>query len=291
MQIPGLRGLGPARLVVQAVAQFLEHDMATYAAAVTYHVIFSLFPFMVFFIALLGFLDVSNFFDWLRQQAQTFFLEQTMHQINQVFDQLQQRRRGILSFGVIVSLWAASSGMRAVMNALNVVYGVKEARPAWKRYPLSLLYTIGIGLMLVVAAALVLAAPQTMQAVAQQVGMERFFTALWTWWLRWPAVVLLLTLTVAFVYGFAPDVEQRFRFVSPGALLAVVVWMSASLAFNYYVRNVKDFDEVYGSVGIIIVLLLYFFLSSVVLLFGAEINAVIEHHAPTGKNAGEKRIK
>ncbi|MDB5839069.1 MAG: YihY/virulence factor BrkB family protein [Herminiimonas sp.] len=291
MEIPGLRGLGPTKLVKQAIRQFDEHDMATYAAAVTYHVIFSLFPFIIFFIALLGYLELSDLFDWLRQRAETFFLQQTMTQINQIFDHLQQRRRGILSFGAIVALWAASSGMRAAMNALNVVYGVKEARPVWKRYPLSLLYTTVVGAMLVVATVLVLVAPQAMQSVAQQIGMGHFSAVLWAWWLRWPVVVLLLTLTVAIVYAVAPDVEQRFRFVSPGAFLAVVVWIVASLVFNFYVRNVANFDALYGSIGTIIVLLLFFFISLVVLLFGAEINVVIEHHAPTGKNAGEKRIK
>ncbi|MFC3106708.1 YihY/virulence factor BrkB family protein [Undibacterium arcticum] len=290
MRIPGLRWLSPVRLIKYAVLRFREHDMATYAAAVTYHVSFSLFPFIIFFIALLGFLHLPNFFDWLRQQAQAFFLQQTMHQINQIFDQLQQRRMGILSVGAIVALWAASSGMRAVVNALNVVYGVKESRPMWKRYPLSLLYTLGIGVLLAIAITLVLGSPHAMQ-VARQVGISQAFATLWAWWLRWPAVVVLLTLTVAAVYGLAPDVEQRFRFVSPGAFLAVVVWIATSLAFNYYVRTVVDYNVLYGSVGTIIVLLLYFFISSLVLLFGAEINAVVEHHAATGKDIGDRKLK
>jgi membrane protein len=268
----------------------MAHDMPAYAAAVTYHVTFSLFPFIFFFIALLGFLDLSNFFDWVRQQAETFFLDQTMQQVNQLIDQLQQRRVGALSLGAIVALWASSSGMRAAMNALNVVYGVKEGRPFWKRFPLSVLYTIGVGTMLVAAAALALVNPQAIQALAEQVGMAQFAAALWAWWLRWPAVVLLLTLAIAIVYGVAPDVEQRFRFVSPGAFLAVVAWMAMTLTFNSYVRSVSSYNVLYGSVGTIIVMLLYFFISANVLLFGAEINVVIEHHAPTGKNEGEKKM-
>ncbi|MFD2274474.1 YihY/virulence factor BrkB family protein [Undibacterium arcticum] len=134
------------------------------------------------------------------------------------------------------------------------MYGVKESRPMWKRYPLSLLYTLGIGVLLAIAITLVLGSPHAMQ-VARQVGISQAFATLWAWWLRWPAVVVLLTLTVAAVYGLAPDVEQRFRFVSPGAFLAVVVWIATSLAFNYYVRTVVDYNVLYGSVGTIIVLL------------------------------------
>jgi membrane protein len=291
MQIPGLRGISPVKLLQKSVRKFLDQDMATYAAAVAYHLLFSLFPFVIFSIALLGFLELSNFFEWLRQQAQAFFVEQTMLQVNQLLDQLQQRRRGLLSFGAIVALWAASSGMRAVMNALNVVYGVKEERPAWERYALSILYTLGLGALLILAAALLLITPQAMRWLADQAGLPHFFTALWTWWLRWPVVLLLLTLAVAVVYDVAPDVEQRFRFITPGAFLAVLVWIAASLAFNFYVRNLADYNAMYGSVGTMIMLLLYFFISSVVLLFGAEINAVVEHHARTGKQPGEKKLR
>jgi membrane protein len=143
--------------------------------------------------------------------------------------------------------------------------------------------------VLLIAAALLLIDPKTMQWLVHQLGLTQFFAAMWTWWLRWPVVLLLLTMAVAVVYAVAPDVEQRFRFITPGAFLAVIVWIAASLAFNYYVRNFADYNAMYGSVGTMIVLFLYFFISSTVLLFGAEINAVAEHHAPAGKNPGEKK--
>jgi membrane protein len=108
--------------------------MPTYAAALTYHIVFSLFPFTIFVIALLGFLELSNLFDWVRKLAQTYFLEERMQQVNQVLDQFQRRRLGLQSFGVIVALWSATSAFRAAENALKVIYCVKEDRPACKRY-------------------------------------------------------------------------------------------------------------------------------------------------------------
>jgi membrane protein len=290
MPIPGCRRLSLSGALKRAFRRFIEHDLATHAAAVTYHVLFSLFPFIIVFIALLGYLDLSNLFDWVRQRFDAFFLEQTMQQMNQILDQLQQRRMGMLSFGVIVALWAASSGMRSVMRALNVVYDVTEARPAWKRYSLSVLYTLAVGAMMVVALALILVTPEAMQALARQIGMAQAAAVLWAWWLRWPALLLLLTTAVAIVYGMGPDVEQRFRFVTPGALVAVIAWIGASSLFNFYVRHVAHFDALYGNVGTVMVLLLYAFFSTVILLFGAEINAVLEHDAPAGKNAGEKKM-
>jgi membrane protein len=290
MRIPGLRGASSRSLLKRTISQFLVHDMQTHARAVTYQVLFSLFPFIIFFIALLGFFDLSNLFDWLRRRSEVFFLMQTAPQMNVILDQLQQRRHGMLSFGVGFSLWASSSAMRSMMKALNVVYGVKEGRPAWKRYAVSVVTTLVVGTTLATAVTLLLVRPTAMQALFQHFGVDPVFAALWSWWLRWPAIVLLLTATVTVVYWAAPDVEQRFQFVTPGAFLAVLVWCIASIAFGYYVRNVSNFDQVYGSVGTVIVLLLYFFISAFILLFGAELNAAVEFHAPTGKNAGDKTM-
>jgi len=289
MKIPGLRGLSPVGLVKESVTDFLADDMTTYASALAYQVLFSLFPFIVFLVALLGFLDLPTFFDWLRQQAEAFLPAQAMDQVNRVITELKQPQGGLLSIGVVVALWTASSGIRATMNALNVAYDVKEGRPAWKLYPLSVLYTIGVAAMMILAAALLILGPKAMQWLAYQVGMEQLFVTLWTW-LRWPVSLFLVTLAIAVVYYVAPDVEQEFRFITPGATLAVIVWVLSSLGFNYYVSNFADYSVMYGSIGTIIALLLYFFISTAVLLFGAEVNAVIEHHAPSGKNPGEKEM-
>lgn len=287
MQIPGLRGLGPFALIKQAVKDFSDDDMSTYASALAYQVLFSIFPFIIFLVALLGFLHLSEFFTWLRQQAALLLPEQAMQQVNQVIDQVQQPQGGLLSLGVVVALWSASSGIRALMHALNAAYDVAEGRPAWMLYPLSVFYTIGIAAMLIAAAVLLVVGPEAMQWLAEQVGLERLFVLLWAL-LRWPAAVFLLMLAAALIYHVAPDVEQDFRFITPGAVLSVLVWIAGSLVFDYYVRNFANYSATYGSIGTIVVLLLYFYISAAALLFGAEINAVIEQHAPSGKRRGEK---
>lgn len=289
MRILGLRGIPPLTLLKQSAKDFFEDDMTTYASALAYQVLFSIFPFIIFLIALLGFLQLSSFFDWLRQHAQLVFPEQAMQQVNQVIDGLQQPKGGLLSFGMIVAIWSASAAVRATMNALNAAYNVDEGRPAWKLYPLSILYTIGAAIMLITAAALMMVGPQAVQWLAHQVGLEQLFVTLWAW-LRWPVALFLLTLTVAVIYYAAPDVEQEFRLITPGAVIAVVVWILASLGFNYYVTSFGDYDATYGSIGAIIVLLLYFFISAAVLLFGAEVNAVIERHPSEGKGQRQKTL-
>lgn len=272
------------------MAHFVTHDMTTHARAVTFQVLFSLFPFVILFMALLGFLQLSNVFDWLRRQSEVFLLTNTAPQMNSIIDQLQQRRHGMLSFSLVFATWASSSAMRSMMNALNVVYGVCEGRPLWKRYLLSILTTLVVGVMLAAAFTLLLVRPAAIATLAEHLGLAHWWAVLWAWWLRWPVILLALTATVTVVYWAAPDVEQRFQFVTPGAFVAVLAWFAASMGFDFYVRNVGNYDRVYGSVGTVVVLLLYFFISSLILLFGAELNAALEHHAPSGKSPGDKTM-
>jgi membrane protein len=158
------------------------------------------------------------------------------------------------------------------MNALNVAYDVEETRPMWKRYFLSVLYTIGFAVLLMAAAALMVLGPEGIEWLADQVGLGPLFVTLWTW-LRWPALVLLLMLVAALVYRLLPNVEQPFRLITPGAVVAVVIWIIASVGFALYVSNLTNYSATYGSLGGVIVLLFFFYISGAVLLLGAEINA------------------
>ncbi|MBV4490413.1 YihY/virulence factor BrkB family protein [Pseudomonas oryzicola] len=287
MIFPDLRGLPLHRVLVRTVKEFLDDEMSTYASALAYQALFSLFPFLLFLIALIGFLHLPDFFSWLRLQSELVLPPQALEQVNPVIDQLQQSKGGLLSVGIVIALWTASAGVRLMMSAMNAAYDVPEGRPAWKRMPLSIFYTVGLAGMLLVAAALMVLGPQVMEWIAAQVGMQEYIVILWTV-LRWPVIVILLMVAVAVIYYVMPDVKQEFRFITPGSVLAVVVWIVASLGFAYYVKTFADYNAMYGSIGAIIVLLLYFYISAAVLLLGAEMNAVIEHMSSEGKNPGEK---
>ena len=287
MFFPHMKGLRLHRVMVRTVTEFVDDEMSTYASALAYQMLFSLFPFILFLIALIGFLHLPDFFSWLRLQSELVLPPQALEQVNPVIDQLQQSKGGLLSVGIVIALWTASAGVRLMMSAMNAAYDVVEGRPAWKRFPLSIIYTIGIAGMLLIAAALMVLGPQVMGWIASQVGLEDFIVILWTI-ARWPVVVVLLMVAVALIYYVMPDVKQEFRFITPGSVLAVVVWILASLGFGLYVKEFANYNAMYGSIGAIIVLLLYFYISAAVLLLGAEMNAVIEHMSAEGKDAGEK---
>ncbi|MHC8345609.1 YihY/virulence factor BrkB family protein [Pseudomonas sp. RT6P73] len=287
MIFPDMKGLPIHRVMVRTVTEFVDDEMSTYASALAYQMLFSLFPFILFLIALIGFLHLPDFFSWLRLQSELVLPPQALEQVNPVIDQLQQSKGGLLSIGIVIALWTASAGVRLMMSAMNAAYDVVEGRPAWKRFPLSIIYTVGIAGMLLIAAALMVLGPQLMGWIAAQVGMEDFIVTLWTI-VRWPVVVILLMVAVALIYYVMPDVKQEFRFITPGSVLAVVVWILASLGFGLYVKEFANYNAMYGSIGAIIVLLLYFYISAAVLLLGAEMNAVIEHMSTEGKDPGEK---
>ena len=275
MRIRGFSDQAPVAVLRQAIKDFFTDDMMTYAAALAYRILLALFPFVIFLLTLLGALGLSSFFDWLLSQARVALPGTAFQLVNQVITEIRgQPRGGLLSFSILFALWAASTAVRSIMNALNVAYDVSESRPAWKLYPLSLIYTIGLAVLLMAAAGFMLLGPNAMQWLAGQIGLSQVFATLWIW-LRWPVAILLLLLTVAIIYKVAPNIDQPFKFLTPGAAIAVLTWIVASLGFSYYVGNFGNYSATYGSLGGIIVLLFYFFISAAVLLFGAEINATI----------------
>ena len=274
--------------MIKPVKGFVEDDMPSYAAALSFWVFFSLFPFVLLLVALLGFLRIPGFFDWLVDQARSVMPEQAAGLVEQIVGQVRTRASGgLISFVVVIALWAASAAVRMAMHALNIAHDVEESRPAWKRYPLSIVYTMLLAAMVVVAVGLMLVGPQVMEWLAAQVGLGRVFVVLWTW-LRFPVAILLLMAFVALIYYLFPNIDQPFRFVTPGTILAVVLWLVASIGFSFCVSNFTDFSAIYGGLGAIIVLLLYVFISAAVLLFGAEVNAEIYRGFADGEDEGKK---
>ncbi len=274
-------------IVVRTLKEFMSDELPTYASALAFQAFFSLFPFLLLLIALIGFLHLPEFFEWLQIQASLVLPADAMAMVQPVIELLQTQKPGLFSVGAVVALWSSSSAIRSSMDAMNRAYFVEESRPAWKRIPLSLLYTIGVAIFLLTAAALMVTGPQVINWLAGQLGIEAVMVVLWEW-LRLPVAVLLLMLVVAGLYYLLPDVKQEFRFITPGSVLAVLVWLLASLGFSYYAKNYATYNAMYGSIGAIIILLLYLYISSAVLLLGAELNAVIEHLSREGKEPGER---
>ncbi len=259
-------------------------DPITCAAAVSYQVFFSLFPFIIFLLALLGFLNLQPVFDFLLQQSKAVMPQSAFGMVQGITKQVQsQASGGIMSFGAVVALWSASSAVRMAMHALNVAYDVED-RPAWKKIPLSVLYTLVLATLLIAAAGLMFLEPKLIQPLLQPLGLGQVFLTVWTY-ARIPLAVLLLMLAVALIYWLFPNVRQPFKFITPGAVIAVIVWILASLGFSFYVSNFSSYSATYGALASVVVLLLYFFISAAILLLGAEINA--ESYRAVAEESGD----
>jgi membrane protein len=173
------------------------------------------------------------------------------------------------------------------MEAMNVMYEVEEDRPFWKVYGLSIFMSLAVIVLLVGALVLVVFGESIGVTVADLIGLGSVFALIWSI-VQWPVVALVVLF--ALIYYFAPAARQRFRWISPGSIVAFVFWLVFSLLFSLYASTFggKSYNETYGSLAGVIILMLYVYYSALIMLIGAEINQVIEWHMPGGKNEGEK---
>ena len=274
IRIPGMDSDTAWGIAVRSVMNFMRHDMVTYASSLAYTILFALFPFLIFLVALVSFLEIPDFFDWILEQAEKTFPDLAYEWLEAMIGQIQEPAGGLLSIGAVLAIWTASSGFRAVMKGLNAAYEVKETRPVWALFPLSIAYTIGLAVLLVLGAALALLSPERFEWLARHTDLSDAVVTVWSW-LRFPVLVIVLMLVAAILYYVAPNAEQHFTVISPGAIFAVIVWLVGSQVLSFFIDNFGNYNATYGSIAGVIVLLFFLFLSSAVLLLGGEINAEV----------------
>jgi membrane protein len=274
-----LGGLTVRELGERTWQEIDKDEVADRAAALAYYFLFALFPTLLFLTSLLGLLPISGLMDRLLAYAHQAMPGDAASILTKTLEEIQAGARGgLLSIGALAALWAASAGMASAMNALNVAYDVQDPRSWWKRRLLAIVLTVGFSVFILVALVLIVFGPRIGEAVANWVGLGSLFTIVWNV-ISLPVVIALVLLGIALVYYFAPATQQHWRWVTPGSAVALVLWLAMSLGLRWYVANFADYSATYGSIGGVILLMLWLYLSGLVLLVGAEINAVIEHAA------------
>jgi membrane protein len=294
-------GIGIIELGKRSIRKFLEHPMASYAAALAYRGLFGLFPFVLILVVLAGALGLADFLEQAKAHASAVSSQQVPQQLEPVIErgreQLQPLQRMIeqaqkqaggelLFFGVAVALWSISALAGTLTEAFNAAYEVPETRRWWRVSALSLAFGPVLVLMMIVSIGLMLIGPQLVERIAELVGLDEVFVSLWGW-LRFPVALSLLAVVLSLVYRFGPDAKQRFRSVVFGATLAVVLWAISSVGFSFYLANFADYGVTYGSLGAAVGLLFYLYLSASVVLLGAEVNAAIYHAVPVRAKQAE----
>jgi membrane protein len=289
-QVWDLGGLSTIELARRVIHEIQEDDCFGRAAQLAYYFLFALFPFFLVLTTLLGYLPIPNLMDRLMEMLAEMLPGDALQLVQEnVHDLVTRPRGGLLSFGLVAALWSSSSAITAITEGLNRAYDVQENRPFWKVRLIAVLLTVGLSLFIIVALILLTFGPQIGGWIADQVGLGRIFQVAWNL-LRWPVIVGLLVVAMALVYYVAPDVEQRWQWITPGSVVAVLGWLAASLGFSYYVNNFGSYNAMYGSIGALIVLLTWMYVSGFFVLIGGEVNSEIEHASARGKDPGEKQL-
>jgi len=283
MKLPG-KGMSWRDFGRKLKAEYERDEVQDAAAALTYWGVLALFPFVLFLVALGGLVIDPQQIEALVRELSTVAPQEAVGLIESRLQSLVATPAGgLLTLGLLGALWSASSGIAALIRALNKMYDVRESRPGWKVRLLAIGVTLFAAAFALAAALVAVAAP----AVANAIGGP---AATAIDWLRLPVAGLLMMFVWAVLYWALPDVEQRFRFITPGSVVGVLIWMAASWGFSVYVRNFGSYDATYGALGGVIVLLLWMWISAQALLLGAEINAILEHESAEGKRRGARRL-
>lgn len=293
IRVPLTRDLPLSRLLRQTYLQAGEDAISIHAAGLAYHSLFATFLFLVFLISLLGVFHATDFVGMVLDRISLAMPAPVAEVIR---GQLPQRSenapaRTAFTIGAVVAilgaLWGVTTAFRTLMQALNVIYKVREGRPAWKIYAISVLLFLAVTVLLLAAGAVVIAGEAIGIRIADAVGLGTIFRFLWSI-AQWPIFVFCMLMAFALVYYYAPDVRQKFRFISPGSIVGVTLWLVFTLVFLGFVNIFGLFSRVYGAITGVAIHMFYMYYFSYILLLGAELNQVIEEHAPGGKRAGQK---
>ena len=274
----GLKGKGLFAALKRTFKQFSQDNLSDWAAALTYYGVLSIFPGLLVIVSLLGMLSHNgqkNVQDAVHQLAPS---QQLQDLVNTVLTQVQDPgKAGIAAiFGVVVAFWSASGYTAAFMRASNAVYDVPEGRPIWKTLPIRVGVTAVVGVMMVVSAAIVIFTGDLAKIVGDKIGVGD--AAVTTWGIaKWPVLLILISLMFAILYWASPNAKTgKFRWVSPGGLFAVVLWILVSVAFALYLANFANYNKTYGTLGGVIAFLVWMWISNIAILLGAEFDAELQ---------------
>jgi membrane protein len=282
--------IGWTDLARRTVAEIMADNCLGLAAQLAYYFFLALVPALLFLVAVISFIPIEHLMDTIVASLSRVAPGEVLSIVqDQLLKIAHDQAGGLLTFGMIGTIWSTSSGVTAIIDSLNQTYDIQEGRSWWKVRLIALALTVALALFIVVSTVLVVAGPTLAEKVAQSFNLGAAFT--WTWKIvQWPVIFVLVTTAVAVVFYYAPDAEQDWVWITPGSILATLLWILVSLGFKFYVAHFGSYNATYGTIGGVIVLMLWFYLSALAVLVGAEVNSEIEHASPYGKDPGEKKI-
>jgi len=277
-------------------SEIQDDDVFGRAAQLSYYFLLALFPLLMFLTSMIGLLLGSgtglrhSLFDYLSK-----VLPSSAFQLvdSTIYEVTAASGGGKIAFGILAALWAASAGMGAITDALNVAYDVTETRPWWRRRLVAVGLTIALSVVVISALVMVLYGGRIADYIALNYSGGSALAMAWKI-LVWPIVLGFMLLAFALIYYFAPDVrKQKWAWITPGSVVGVAVWLLVSFAFRLYLHFFDSYSKTYGSLGAVIVLMLWLYFTGAAILIGGEVNSEVENMeakagAPDAKEKGEK---
>ncbi|MEU5965832.1 YihY/virulence factor BrkB family protein [Micromonospora parva] len=274
-----LPGSGWKAAFRRTITEFQDDSLTDWAAALTYYGVLSIFPGVLVLISLLGLLGESAT-EGVKDTVNQAVPNDSIQKIIEGAIDTANRNGGLASIAAIVGLvaafWSASGYIGAFMRASNSIYDVPEGRPIWKTLPIRLGVTAVIGVLLLASAVIVVFTGRLAESVGDVIGVGSTAVAVWDV-AKWPVLLVLVSLMFAILYWASPNARHGgFRWVSPGGVLAVVIWLVISGLFAFYVSNFGSYDRTYGTLAGVIIFLVWLWLSNIAILLGAEFDAELE---------------
>jgi membrane protein len=277
---------GPAALPVRSwirtlgrtVRETKRDNLPDLAAGLTYYALLSIFPMLLAVLSILGLFGESAtrpLIDNLRELAPGPARDTVITAVENL--QRSQGAAGVLFvIGLAGALWSASRYIAAFMRASNVIYEVDEGRPIWKKLPIRLALTVVLAIALVAATLAVVVTGDLASQAGDLLGLDDTAVTVWNW-AKWPVAIVLVALLLALLYWAAPNVRHPgFRWLTPGAAFAIVVWVAGSLGFTIYLANFSSYNRTYGTLAGVIIFLVWLWLTNLGVLLGAQLNAELE---------------
>jgi membrane protein len=264
----------------RTVREFRDDNLTDWAAALTYYSVLALFPALIVLVSILGLAgqhpETTNaLLDIVRDVGPDSAVDTFEGPIESVVKS-KSSAGTLLGLGLLGALWSASGYVGAFMRASNAIYEVKEGRPFWKLRPLQIGVTIVMVLAVALLAIAIVVTGPLADAVGSVIGLGDTAVTVWSI-AKWPVAIVLVMAMFAFLYHLAPNVRQpSFRWVTPGGIVAVLLWILASAGFALYVANFGSYNKTYGSLGGVIVFLVWLWISNIAVLLGAEFDAELE---------------
>ncbi|BDR65439.1 ribonuclease BN [Clostridium tetani] len=258
------------------INKIIEDEVPALASQLSYSLLLSFFPFLIFLMTLLGFSSIDN--EYVLLELKTMLPDSAYELVyNTVIEILGTRDSNLLSFSIIFTVWTSSTGFRAVIKGINKAYDEKEKRSLPKVFLISILSTLSLGFLIILTVLFLVFGQLIGLYLVQKLKMGSLFYLTWNI-IRYIIILSSLVVIFALMYKFIPSRKLRWREVMPGAIFATVGWLFSSFIFSYYVNNFANYSRIYGSIGAVIILMVWLYLTSIIIILGGELNAFISIH-------------